>query len=107
VTITTDQFRECERAFWRVAAARPTSDERTQHADDAFWATMVRLFPEVKVGELDPLTTGRLGEAERHAVTEWDKDGLQPETASALSELMRAAANEWLYYGHPANQFEE
>ena len=52
---------------------RPTIDLRTltQEADDAFWQVVVRQYPQAKTGDLSPLTTFALHQAEEEAVKEW------------------------------------
>jgi hypothetical protein len=104
VTISDEQLERCERAFWDIAAVRPISDERTQLGDDAFWTEMVRIFPEVETGDLDPLMLVRLADAERRAIAEWERGA--PKTSPALSKLLRDAADQWLWYGHAANREE-
>ena len=43
----------------------------TQKAEDAFWSVIVAEFPEATSGDLSPLTTIRMIEAMKAAVSEW------------------------------------
>jgi hypothetical protein len=40
-------------------------------ADDAFWQVVVKHFPTATSGDLSPLTTLRLHQAEEEAIAEW------------------------------------
>lgn len=104
VTIGNPQLQRCVREFWRVAAVRPVSDHRTREGDMAFWAEMVRQFPTVQTGDLDPLMCFETERMQRAAIAEWDSEGVAPETNTALDAVMTRAANQWLYCNHPANQ---
>ncbi len=52
-------------------------------ASDAFWAAMVAEFPEVKTGDMDPLSV------------------------FAIEEAMARAAASWLWANHPAARTED
>ena len=43
----------------------------TEEALDAFWAVIVKRYPQAKTGDLSPLTTVALSMAAEDAVEEW------------------------------------
>jgi hypothetical protein len=43
----------------------------TEDASDAFWAVIVKNFPEATTGDLSPLTTFAFDQAAEAAVEEW------------------------------------
>ncbi len=51
--------------------SRQEIESLTREADDAFWAVIVRHFPEAKNGDLSPERTIALTQAAEEAVEEW------------------------------------
>lgn len=60
---------------WIVEVLTTNRDARTAmataNADTALWEAVMKVFPEAKSGDLSPLVTHRLTEALRTAVAEW------------------------------------
>jgi hypothetical protein len=53
------------------AATKPTLDNVTSRAADAFWAEVAASYPEIKTGDLDPGAAMALEDAMKQAITSW------------------------------------
>lgn len=54
-----------------IAPSESRFARAVERADQAFWATVARMFPEVETGDLDPQAAARIETAMREAVAAW------------------------------------
>lgn len=56
-------------------------DSLVQEAEAAFWEVIANRFPDAKTGDLSPLATIRLSQAQEEAVKEWIANNVPGSTA--------------------------
>jgi len=57
---------------------KPSANDITERALDAFWNTVAEQFPNAKTGDLSPLATMQIGTAAERAVSEWIENNTRP-----------------------------
>lgn len=64
------------------------------HAEVAFWAAIADMYPEIKTGDLDPMTTANLSQVMLDAATKWYHSNT-PATPGPFEGLSLYMGSEW------------